>query len=208
MGTRSLVRAMIGAFVGAILVAALSLPTSAGSIVGAGVLQTETPAATPTPRPPTPTPTATPRAGALTASPASADIGATITLTGSNFSANALIVVIVEDGDGATVSYTQPSVDGTGNFTVRLDTAGYKPGQYAASVASLPNINTLSRATFTLTGTPAPPGTGSGGNLPGLPNTGDGGGIGEDRLLLVGIGGMALLVLIGLGGIALRRRAA
>jgi hypothetical protein len=166
---------------------------------------TTRPAGTPTagpgtptrpPATPTRTPTPTPRAGNLTVTPASAAVGVEITIAGAGFSANAPLALIVEDAQGATAHYSQPAVDGSGNFTVRLNTNTWQPGQYAVTVASLPDVNALARASFTLTG------------APGLPNTGEGAenGRGGQFVWLFAVAGF--LVLLGLGGAALRRRSA
>lgn len=213
MGQSKLFIAGVAFWLGCVLFGGIALLNPTGAVSGAGMLQTPgatvdpgqrtpdadaTPSVSPT-RPattPTNTPTATPRVGTLNVSPRSATAGAEVTIAGSGFSPSALIVVIVEDSNGATVSYTQPSVEASGSFTMRLDTTTWSAGEYVVSAASLPNVNVLSRASLTLTG------------MPGLPNTGDGGATSRApwvAMLFVGAAAVALLALG--GGTARRRRA-
>lgn len=203
-----------GLVVGTLLIAAAFAATPTG---GAGLLITPSasvttdpgrgtpddpgpvPTSTPTrpaatPATPTVVPTPTPRAGTLAITPASAAVGAEVSIRGAGFSPNAPLVVIVEDSVGSARAYVQPGVDGSGNFTVRLDTRSYVSGEYAVTVASLPNIGTLARATFTLTG------------VPGLPNTGEGAGTGQAPWTSLALGGAALLALLVCSGFVARRR--
>jgi hypothetical protein len=193
-------------------IALIVLPTS--DTLGAGILATPGASATvdpgqgtpgdPDPRPtqtatrppttPTTVPTPTPRAGALNIIPTSSAVGVEVTLTGSGFSPNALVIVVVEDSTGSNMAYIQPTVDASGGFTVRLSTMAYKAGEYTVSVAALPDIKALAQATFTLSGTP------------GLPNTGEGANTGHTARTIWFLVGAALLTLSVFGGVAIRRR--
>lgn len=195
-----------------LVVTLIVLPTS--DTLGAGILATPGASATvdpgqgtpgaPDPRPtqtatrppttPTVVPTPTPRAGTLNIVPASSAVGVEVTLTGSGFSPNALLVVIVEDSAGNNMAYTQPAVNASGSFTMRLSTMDYKAGQYTVSVAALPDVKALAQGTFTLSGTP------------GLPNTGEGANTGQAARASWFLAGAALLTLCVFGGVTLRRR--
>jgi hypothetical protein len=144
----------------------------------------------------TPTPSPTPRRGTLSVAPTSGAAGTAFAVTGAGFSPNALLAVGVEGPNNVTAAYTQPSVGADGNFTVRVNSAGFAPGQYTVTVLALPNTNALGQATFTVTGMPA------------MPGAGGGGGVGRPVWPQALLAGATIVALLSLAGVAVRRRAA
>ncbi len=209
-----------GIALGVLLLVAAFITTPSGTAYGAGLLvtpsvtvdpgrgtpddpgpvpsRTPTRAATPAASPTTaPTATPTPRRGTLVVAPTTAAAGAEVTVTGTGFSANAPLALAIEaDTDGTTAAYVQPSVDGSGNFSQRFATAGFRPGVYTVSVHALPNTQALAQAKLTISGTP------------GLPNTGTGIADDRGRTGQLALAGILAATMLGLAGVALRRRRA
>lgn len=162
--------------------------TTRGTATAAGTAAAPTPTRTPTP---------TPRRGAVTVSPSSVAAGTPLTVTGSGFSANALLTIAIEEeATGATAAYVQPGVDAGGSFSQRFDTADFRPGRHTVTVFALPNVDALAQATFTVAGTPS------------MPNTGAGAAPARDTRAPWLIAGATIVALAGLGALAWRRRAA